>query len=662
MGGPVLVRAGRARVAAALVAAASCAPEPPRAAPGGAPPRVLLVTWDTTRADRIGCYGREQARTPGLDELAARGVRYANAWTVAPITLPAHATILTGVLPCAHGVRDNGIFQVGAEASLLSEVLQRAGWRTAAFVGSFILDGKFGLAQGFDVYDAPDASSVGVGWSVIERPAPAVADAALAFIDTLSAADRFFLWVHFYDPHSPHEVPPGFAQPGEDDYDAEIALCDRELRRILERLRARRLDDGLLTIVTADHGESLGDHGEPTHGHFVYDSTMRVPLVVSPPPPGTPPGTTVRAPVSTADLAPTVLERIGLARALLPDARSLLLPAGDGDEAGVDGDRPIYLETYLPFHEHRWHPLRGLIWKGFKYVEAPRPELYELASDAGETRNLFAERSELAQRLAARLRALAEEHAPLGWGVKGALTMEDQHKLLAFGYTGGAADGDPDDPTLPDPKDRVGDLAVADEIQVLMHAANEALGLGQGLRTGRRPEIPPERRARGEALLAQARARIEALREAHPRDPYIDHIDATIELDLGNYAAAVAPLERLAVATPRNMPVRYNLAVAYAGSQKPDWARREMEKALFVEPRSLAAHRWLLQFSVSRRDWEAAAHWSAELAACPGQSERDLAAGRSDRQRILAELAKSGGAPRPPAPVTEADLAPEGLR
>ncbi len=637
----------------ALIASLAAAADPAKS--------VLLVTWDTTRADHVGCYGAKQARTPGFDALASNGVLYERAWAAAPITLPSHATILTGVYPCAHGARDNALFVVGTQARLLSEALREAGFRTGAFVGSFILDRKFGLDQGFEVYDCPDPAALGTLWNVIDRPAPAVAEPALRFVDSLEPGERFFLWVHFYDPHVPHEVEPGGQQPGEAAYDAEIARCDRELRRILERLRARGLDDGLVTVVTADHGESNGEHREETHGSFVYDATMRVPLVVAPPPPGVAPGTRVRVPVSTADVAATLLERLGLGRDLLPHARTPTLPTIDTIPGG-DDERALYLENFMPYYSHRWHPLRAVVWKGLKYVEAPRPELYDLAADPGELHDVAAERAELCTRLQRRLAALAEEHAPLHWEEIGRLSFDDQGKLEQLGYGSAAIGGDPFDPTLPDPKDRIGDAATLDEIEQLMAEAHIVLGLDAALRTGRLPELPPEQKERGEALLAKARARVDALRAANPRDPTIDHLVAAIAIDLRDYAAAIAPLERAAALAPRNMQLRYNLAVAYAKTGRPEWAQREMEKAIWLEPRSLAAHRWLLQFTVSRRDWPAAAWWEAELRKCPGQSEADLENLARARERIERELAAIGAAPRAPAPFTEAELLPEGAR
>ncbi|HZO10231.1 MAG TPA: sulfatase, partial [Myxococcota bacterium] len=268
------MRCLRAALVLAAAAPAACDrnASPSAGAGDGSPRRVLFVTWDTTRADHVGAYGGA-ARTPRFDELAKRGVLYEHAEACAPITLPSHASMLTGVLPREHGARDNAIFQLAGAARLLPEALKEQGFKTGAFVAAYVLDPKFGLAQGFDVYDAPDASAASQSWSVVERPAGAVADAAIRWIDALRPDDRFFLWVHFYDPHEPLAPADEHARAGVSPYDLEIERCDRELGRLLDHLRGRGLDRGLITAVTADHGESLGEHGERTHGVFLYEST-----------------------------------------------------------------------------------------------------------------------------------------------------------------------------------------------------------------------------------------------------------------------------------------------------------------------------------------------------------------------------------------------------
>jgi arylsulfatase A-like enzyme len=370
----------------------------------GAEPRsVLLVTIDTLRADHVGAYGYAAARTPTLDRLAAAGVRFEQAVSPAPITLVSHASLLTGKIPPRHGVRDNGAYRLRDEHVTLPERLRQAGFATGAFVGAYVLDAAFGLAQGFDVYDdrMTGERSGSIGYA--ERSAAAVADAASAWIRELPPEQSFFAWIHFYDPHANYTPPPGFAAafPGRP-YDGEIAYADFHLGRVLEALASRPEHAETLVVVTSDHGESLGEHGEPTHTHFVYDATQRVPLILSGP--GVPRGAVVASQVRLIDVAPTVLDLLRLPPlegtqgvSLVPVMRSGAAPPADA-----------YVETLAP-RNMGWSPLVGLRSGGWKYIRAPRPELYELSEDPGERVNRISERSDEAARLRERLDAMLDE-------------------------------------------------------------------------------------------------------------------------------------------------------------------------------------------------------------------------------------------------------------
>ena len=242
---------------------------------------LLLVTIDTLRADRLGAYGSHAGLTPTLDALAARGVRFTRAWSHAPITLPAHTSILTGVLPPHHGVRNNGSFRLGQAPGTLAEAMRDGGYRTGAFVGAFVLDARFGLNRGFDVYDDRYGSSTAAAsFHFVERPADQVLTAATAWITQPPGGDSrpWFAWIHLFDPHAPYHAPADFAR-GRAPYDGEVAWTDSALGRALDELTGRGQLDRTVVVVTADHGESLGDHGETTHGLFAYDSTLRVPLI-----------------------------------------------------------------------------------------------------------------------------------------------------------------------------------------------------------------------------------------------------------------------------------------------------------------------------------------------------------------------------------------------
>ena len=282
--------------------------------PSTEPRNLLLITLDTLRADRLGSYGYAGARTPHLDALAARGLRFEQASTVVPLTLPAHSSLMTGTFPAFHGVRDNGGFYLDEEQHTLAEVLRESGYRTGGFVAAFVLDSRWGIAQGFDhFFDDFDLTEFGeaAGMDAIQRPGSAVVDRALEWL----GAERerpFFAWVHLYDPHTPYQAPEPFrsqfpaSRSGA--YDAEIAATDAQVGRLFAALEADgRLDDTVVAVA-GDHGEMLCEHGEVTHGFFIYDAAVRIPLMIAGP--GVPAGS-VAAPVRIVDLAPTVLALVG---------------------------------------------------------------------------------------------------------------------------------------------------------------------------------------------------------------------------------------------------------------------------------------------------------------------------------------------------------------
>lgn len=396
----------RFSAAAALVpgvlfaAACSGTTVPDTAGPGGLPPtgaasgfNVLLVTVDTLRADRLGCYGHAAARTPNIDALASSGLRFEQATSAAPITLPSHASILTGLDPPSHGVRHNGSFVLPADRRTLAEVLRDDGYSTTAIVGAYVLDSRYGLDQGFEHYD-DDVNSSGVSAAAggyNERPADAVAEAALGWLNRHldgPTPPPFLAWVHFFDPHAPYE-PPGIdaAASMEDAYDGEIAFTDVQIGRLVEALRDRGVLDRTLVVFTSDHGEGLGQHDELTHADLIYDATMRVPLIFSSPR-LFPEPVVIRDRISgSIDIFPTLLGILGIHHDETPvDGRDLFA-------APPDPDRALYIETLAPLLDYGWSPLHGLRRLDDKLIFAPTPEYYDLKADPDETVNLH-ERSD----------------------------------------------------------------------------------------------------------------------------------------------------------------------------------------------------------------------------------------------------------------------------
>lgn len=414
-------------------------------------PSLLLVTIDTLRADRIEAYGYAAADTPHIDSLAAEGVLFESAFSHSPVTLSSHATLLTGRLPFQHGVRSNSLYQLPEDETTLAEILREAGYRTAAFISAAALDARFQLTQGFSVYD-DEVGALRGGQLIAERSASEVMDRAIAWLRK-AEDDPFFLWVHLFDPHHPYAPPePYLSRFTSSPYDGEVAYCDQEIGRLLDELKRMGRKERTLIVLTSDHGESLGEHGEETHGIFVYDSTLKVPLIMSGP--GIPKGARdERSPVGLVDVLPTVLDRLGLSTEAALSGRDLFRS---------EPAEFLYAETYLPRDFYNWSPLRALRSEGYKFIQAPRPELYDLHSDPLETQNLVAERARTTRQIASRLESL------LASSESSESTYDPDELLLSrlrsLGYVGMDAPVENDgDAHLPDPKDKIGIVKALDE-------------------------------------------------------------------------------------------------------------------------------------------------------------------------------------------------------
>jgi arylsulfatase A-like enzyme len=397
-------------------------------------PDVLLITLDTTRQDRLGCYGRKEAHTPNIDRLASEGVRFANAYTCSPLTFPSHATMLTGVYPFVHQGHDNALFMLPPNIPTLATYLKQRGYKTGAFVSAVVLDGKFELDRDFDEYDDHFLASMNRLAGMVERPGNQTTDAAIAWLNKLAPGDRFFAWLHLFDPHRPWQAPSPFKDEVADPYDAEIAFADAQVGRVLEALaKAGRSD--ILIVVVADHGEGMGEHGETTHGMLIHDATMRVPLIVHHK--GLKPGTVVPGFARTVDLAPTVLEGVGLPIPVSMQGVSLW-PRMRGTFKDQE-DPPAYLETYHPHYSMGWSYLEGLVRGRYKLVDAPELELYDLHEDPGEEANLADKQTAAVRAMGAELAALRNQATNLAPSSVTQLSPEDRAGMAALGYGTGKA-------------------------------------------------------------------------------------------------------------------------------------------------------------------------------------------------------------------------------
>jgi len=399
--------------------------------PGDKDYNLLLITLDTTRADRIGAYGYSKAETPYIDSLAQTGVMFKNCYPSVPLTLPSHATLLTGREPIAHGVRINGTYVLRQEEDTLAETMRGQGYKTFAVIASFTLHSKFGLSQGFEVYDDSLDFNIAANNIRTEIRADKVYAKFKSWFEK-NHAQKFFSWVHFYDPHSPYDPPPEFKSRFSDDYyDGEIAYTDRFVGRIIQDLTSKGIIDKTLIIVAGDHGEAFGEHKEYGHGIFCYEESLKVPLIFSNPVIFKEESRVISQRVGLTDIMPSVLELFGLDTPSNIQEKSLAPLLFGGKEIL---ETQIYVESMFGREDMGWAPLTGLILGDHKYISLPTPELYDLASDPEEKTNLFEAETALAKEIDEKLSQYIQAQAESGTGTRRSLTAADRERLESLGY------------------------------------------------------------------------------------------------------------------------------------------------------------------------------------------------------------------------------------
>lgn len=625
--------------------------------PTGAPEAVarsdvFLVTIDTLRADHVGCYGDRNIRTPALDSLAGQGIRFANAFTASPITNPSHASILTGLLPIHHGVRDFGM-ALAPGVSTLAEVLKESGYSTAAFIGSVILDSR-GLApgfdRGFDYYDHfPDnLPATASRYGRLERRAMEVEHRAETWMLSRGKAQPVFVWIHFYDPHDPYDPPePYRTEYAGGLYDGEIAYADSALGRFVSFLKEQTLYDTSIILVVGDHGEGLGEHGEQTHGIFLYDSTLHVPLILKLPrtasnaTPGTnsPRGVVVATQVRTVDILPTIFDLEDLRDQEPRDGQSLrpLWAESPGSESNphAHNERIAFAETEYPL-DFGWAPLRSVRADNKKYIEAPRPEYYELNTDPGETRNLYQPWNPDVQQLRA-LEADLRKTTPPERGEVTRIGGSKIEELRALGYLGthpGSTTA-PEPSLLPDPKDEIQvfnlihssmlaaqdgsaaqartdlesalhldpksavSLAKLGELELERgeyHRAAELLGSALAIRPQDATAVCDEARALyAEGDLPAARARLEASESLLAENYEAIYLLGRIDVELKDWSKAEDPLQAAIVLDPSRPEAYVELARVYLAEGKQAKALRQLDRAEHLSPGSNEIRRLIVQ-------------------------------------------------------------------
>ncbi len=523
---------------------------------------VLLITLDTTRADRLGCYGYKKGKTPNLDSLAYRGVRFERAYCQVPLTTPSHCSILTGTYPLYHQVRNNGTYALPSEVLTLAEIFHEKGFETSAFVASFTVDSRFGLDQGFNVYD--DTFAEGQAFKALnsERKAEKVFESFARWFEKRS--DRpFFCWLHFFDPHLPYEPPPPFnVEFAESPYDGEIAYMDLYVGKVLEALRVKKLIGQTLLVLAGDHGEAFGEKTETGHGVFLYEETLRVPLIFYAEN-HLPSGLVVKPRVRLIDIAPTILDLLNFPAQEQMQGESLV-PYIQGKKKK---DLSTYIETYFPLENHGWSALIGVVDGDWKYIRAPREELYNLKLDPGETKNLV----DSDRKIASEKRALLDEYiARFSSGMlsaKRALTEEDRERLRSLGYV--SPSGETPAGPLPDPKDMLPELQLSQRAEAyeMEEKYAEAAKLYEEM-LSRRPENQT-----GYVNLALMKAK------------------------LNQFDEAVSTLERGIALFPKSLLLLSRLAHTYMVMGRLKKALAAWETVLEVEPQyfdGLLGSAWIL--------------------------------------------------------------------
>jgi arylsulfatase A-like enzyme/Flp pilus assembly protein TadD len=589
-------------------------------------PNLLIIVIDTLRADRLSCYGYEKIETPNIDLLAKEGMLFANAVCQTPLTFPSHCSIFTGRYPTAHGARHNGLFKLGGEEVTLAEILSENGFKTAAFVGSYVLNSGFGLEQGFQTFgdidlqlgDVQSMSQV-QGVRGPERVAEEVNEDFFRWISKVGE-ERFFAWVHYYDPHWPYHPPEWSKKEVEGEgYDREVSYSDQCVGDILKVLEERDFLDNTVVVFLSDHGESLGEHGEFAHGIFIYDCCMKVPLIIRAPwmIEG---GSEYRGLFETVDIMPTLLELLGISVPSSVQGESFAENMLKGRTE--EGKKESYGETYMPTFEYGWSELKSIRKSGLKYIEAPIPELYDLEEDPGELENLYSAGSYESEDLKEDLHAMMERITPEG---ADPFQMEeiDEEKvqmLKSLGYLS----GDYFREGKIDPGQKRIDPKLTIEEENILLRGKRMMGEGrfeEAIATfetvlSKNPKNYQARIFTIKVLIAMenfSRAEEEASRAIQ-----IAGLDQTAKTALGaelwnmngylmerknNFSEAEQSYKKALEINPNNEIAFSFLANFYITQKKLDKAVEVVQKALQISPSNIMAMSYLFKLQVQKKDF-----------------------------------------------------------
>jgi len=552
----------------ALVVGSACRAE-------GASIPVILISVDTLRADHLSCYGYDRLTTAHIDSLADGGTIFEQVNTQIPLTLPSHTSLLTSTYPFADGIEDNGE-QLYAKKITLAGVLQSHGYRTAAFVGGFVLDKRFGLSQGFDYYDSPFdlIHKQGVDPSEIKRSAQEAAGNARHWLEA-NAHSTFFLFLHFYDLHTPYDTSPEFRKRFGQGYNSELAYLDSALGDFLEYLGGAGLVDRSLIVFTADHGESLGEHGEGTHGYFLYQSTLRVPLIIHWPKGSRPLPASVSEPAGLIDVAPTILQFLGIAQPPEFQGQSLM----GSSKNPRNNDREVFSESLYAHDHFGAAALRSLRIGNWKLIAAPKPEIYDLKRDPAETTNLYTTHSSVAEAFHEKLVEFFARYKPAQPSGGARIDPEVAARLRSLGYVSYSSSRNVPLEAGPDPKDLLPDYKAFERMLALSSSGS----------------------------LPQADA---LLRDLLNKNPGLIDVRITLGLNeqkLGDQQDAAQQFHLVLKQQPMNVLAHYNLAVSYAALRQADNAAKELEATLALDPAQTQAEDLLAGISIGQGHYDSAA-------------------------------------------------------
>jgi len=603
----------------------------------GTKPNVIFITVDTLRADHLGCYGYRQIQTPNIDALAHSSARFTRAYSPVPVTLPAHAALFTGTFPMATGMHDFSGNKLPSNAFTLARVLRENGYTTAAFLGSAVLDSRFGLNQGFETYfDHFDFSRLDEAYlAQMERRGDLVTEEALRWLK-VNPRQPFLLWVHLYDPHDPYTPPEPYATRYKaHPYDGEIAFDDAQVARLMSFLKEIGALSNSLIVLVGDHGEGLGEHGERTHGFFIYNSTLHVPLLIKVP--GAAPRV-VEDEVSLVDVMPTLLQALGVPIPPSVQGRSLLSPILGRPAAGSSN---LHAENYLPLLHFRWSQLRSLQSRGMKYIDAPRPELYDTRTDPRETKNLFTARQAAAHEMHDRLFGLLRRYTPPSGGAATEKELTDPallERLRSLGYVAISAGtfSDASGKALPDPKDRIQVYELfSDAMADGQHGRYE-----ESLRKLREAEKTEPNSLPLRYLMALNYFRkkdfpqaIESFHKALQLDPRyalaIYYLGLTY-VQVSNFDAAIENFEKALELDPTNFSAAYNLGAAYTRQNRVPEAIQSFQLAIQINADYAEAHEALGElYLYQKRLDDAVRELERAVALAPGSRRAHQSLGRA---------------------------------